>query len=158
MTRYSSGAVSSALIALKSLRPDLPDAPTRSRIEEGERLILDRVCKGGGWNYGNRTVLGSDLPPNAVTTSVSLIALRGMDPALEGRAVEALRRIWATDTPGPFTLAMTIVALRRHDAETDVALVRNALDDALSEPSLPSDAVAWSWIALADGGAEELFP
>ena len=65
-----------ALIALKKLRGDLPGRSTRSRIEEGERLLLDRICGGGGWNYGNSRVYDEELWPYPDTTALALLALQ----------------------------------------------------------------------------------
>lgn len=62
-----------ALIALKRL--GLAHGAARARIREGERLLYDRMCEGGGWNYGNSQVLGVSLPPYPDTTAVALIAL-----------------------------------------------------------------------------------
>jgi hypothetical protein len=65
-----------ALLALKKLRSSLQNAAVRDRVHEGELLIYDRMCTGGGWNYGNKRVLGEDLPPYPDTTAVALIALQ----------------------------------------------------------------------------------
>ncbi len=65
-----------ALLALKKLRSSLQNAAVHDRIHEGELLIYDRMCSGGGWNYGNKRVLGEELPPYPDTTAVALIALQ----------------------------------------------------------------------------------
>src|SRR5688572_18239054 len=31
------------------------------RIRDAERLLVDRACRGGGWNYGNSNMLGKEL-------------------------------------------------------------------------------------------------
>jgi hypothetical protein len=46
------------------------------RITEGERLLLDRACSSGGWNFGNSKVYDSDLPPYVPTTAIALLALQ----------------------------------------------------------------------------------
>jgi hypothetical protein len=51
------------------------EAGVKARLEEAERIFEDRVCKGGGWNFGNSNVLGQDLPPYVPTTALSLLAL-----------------------------------------------------------------------------------
>ncbi|MGH7563286.1 MAG: hypothetical protein ACREK5_02555 [Gemmatimonadota bacterium] len=85
-----------ALLALKTLRADLPAEPTRSRIEEGERLILDRVCEGGGWNYGNSRVYDEELWPYPDTTALALLALQDRPGLPEVRSsLEALDRMLA---------------------------------------------------------------
>lgn len=65
-----------ALMALKKLRPYLQGTQAEDRIHQGELLIYDRMCKGGGWNYGNSTVLGEDLWPYPDITALTLIALQ----------------------------------------------------------------------------------
>ena len=85
-----------ALIALKTLRADLPEAPTGARIEEGERLLLDRVCEGGGWNYGNSRVYDEELWPYPDTTALALLALQDHPHLPEVRSsLDALDRMVA---------------------------------------------------------------
>jgi hypothetical protein len=61
-----------ALLALKKY--PLPQAA--QRITEGERLLLDRACPSGGWNFGNSKVFDSELPPYVPTTALALLALQ----------------------------------------------------------------------------------
>jgi hypothetical protein len=65
-----------ALLALR--RAGRADHP---RVQEGVRLLLDRQIPGGGWNYGNTTVYGSELAPQVAATGVALAALAGLSPA-----------------------------------------------------------------------------
>ncbi|MGH7831383.1 MAG: hypothetical protein ACREP8_14525 [Candidatus Binatia bacterium] len=65
-----------ALIALKKLKPYLGGTRVEERIQQGELLIFDRMCKGGGWNYGNSKVFGEDLWPYPDITALTLIALQ----------------------------------------------------------------------------------
>lgn len=65
-----------ALIALKKLKPFLKGTLVDDRIRQGDLLLYDRMCKGGGWNYGNVRTLGEDLLPYPDTTAVALIALQ----------------------------------------------------------------------------------
>ncbi len=44
-----------AVLALRLLRPGAP------AIDDGVGMLRDRETVGGGWNYGNRVVLGEDL-------------------------------------------------------------------------------------------------
>jgi len=46
------------------------------RVDEAERLLLDRVCAPGGWNYGNANTLGQDLRPYVPTTAIGLMAMQ----------------------------------------------------------------------------------
>jgi hypothetical protein len=65
-----------ALLALQELRSYLPTAQVAERIHQGERLLYDRMCVGGGWNYGNVQVFGEALPPYPEVTALTLIALQ----------------------------------------------------------------------------------
>src|SRR5690606_5097664 len=53
-----------------------PSDAVEARIEEAERMLADRVCREGGWNYGNSNMLGADLEPHVPTSALGLIALR----------------------------------------------------------------------------------
>lgn len=65
-----------ALLALKRLYPGADRAErVAERVREGELLLYDRMCEGGGWNYGNSRVLGVAAPPYPETTALALIAL-----------------------------------------------------------------------------------
>lgn len=46
------------------------------RVMEAERLLLDRICEDGGWNYGNRLVYDAALPPFLTTTALAAMALQ----------------------------------------------------------------------------------
>jgi len=47
------------------------------RVEEGQRLLLDRAFDDGGINYGNRQVLGRRTDPIPGPTALMLLALQG---------------------------------------------------------------------------------
>jgi len=99
-----------------------------ARIEEGERLIANRVCEPGGWNYGNASVVGQDLRPYVPTTAVALLAMQDQPhvPAVE-RSV-----VWLRDSrlkePSATALAMATIALRVHGQPVDDVEVRLAAD------------------------------
>ncbi len=81
------------------------------RVEEAERLLRDRVCADGGWNYGNTYVFGQALDAFAPTTAWALLALQatpGVEPVIE-RALNFLERR-VLKTPSTLNLALTIVA------------------------------------------------
>jgi len=67
----------SALLALRVLSTRVSVAAADERIREGERLLWDRMCVNGGWNYGNRSTLGVALHPFPDTTALALLALQG---------------------------------------------------------------------------------
>ena len=65
------------VLALRKWTHAHRDASIGERVMEGERLLLDRVCRNGGWNYGNSNVLGKELPAYVPTTAIALLALQG---------------------------------------------------------------------------------
>lgn len=80
-----------ALMALKKVRTALADTNVNERIRQGEAVIYDRMCKGGGWNYGNSKVLDYALWPYPDITAVALIALQ--DRATEPANRESVQRL-----------------------------------------------------------------
>jgi hypothetical protein len=65
------------LLALKKARAaGIHDNAMTARIGEAERLMIDRSCRPGGWNFGNAEVLGQDLQPYVPTTALGLLAMQ----------------------------------------------------------------------------------
>jgi hypothetical protein len=64
-----------AVIALKSA-----GQRRHPRVLEGARLLLNRQCLHGGWNYGNVEVYGKELRPMPEHTGLALDALKGLAP------------------------------------------------------------------------------
>ena len=134
-------------LALKRLRPT-----ERRLVDDGERVLGDRECIGGGWNYGNRTVYGQDLAPYVQTTAVALIALQGSGIAgpLVARGLQLLRARWR-DELGGLTTAMTLIALRLivGDGDVDAAAARTALIGDLDATVAFGDNLALAWATVA---------
>ncbi len=65
-----------ALLAVKKLRASLPPALAGERVNQAELMIYDRMCAGGGWNYGSSSALEVNLPAYPETTALALIALQ----------------------------------------------------------------------------------
>lgn len=86
------GPTSLAILALEKERRRKPCAALRGRVASGRRFLLTRMCHGGGWNYGNVTVMGHDLPPYPETTGMALAALRGETSPHIGQAVAVAAR------------------------------------------------------------------
>ncbi|MFT4622377.1 MAG: hypothetical protein ACI8PZ_001033 [Myxococcota bacterium] len=84
------------------------------RYAEGVRLLEDRVCRDGGWNYGNDEVLGSDLPSYPHSSAWAVLALpRGhhLVPAGLKRLTGLLER------PSTRSLALAALASGHHGAD-----------------------------------------
>jgi hypothetical protein len=104
------------LLALKAA-PHRPPAAT-ARIDEAERLLFDRACDPGGWNYGNPNVFGQPLRPYVPTTALGLVALQDRrDHPVVRAAIEWLDANWRTEESG-FALALAAMALHVLDAPT----------------------------------------
>lgn len=114
-----------ALLALKKGRGHLAGADADARIAEAERMLYDRMCQGGGWNYGNSNVLGERIPPYAEVTALTLVALQDRrDSASNRESLGALRRMLG-ETRSGFALAWGIVCFSVYGE--DVSSLRDAL-------------------------------
>jgi hypothetical protein len=143
-----------AVLALQLLRPTAGRA-----IADGLAVLADRECVGGGWNYGNRSVMGVDLPPYAETTAIALIGLQGADPDLYQRGVDTLDRLWRDERRGGLSLSMSLAAfsLVRGPAHPSIPGIEAALDAELERTGLLDDVVALAWAAIASGpGLDQL--
>jgi hypothetical protein len=102
-----------ALVALKKVSKALPEARVEDRIRMGEKMILERRCSDGGWNYGNRKVLGTDLPSYPETTALALLGLSG-NRALDLSAPLSLAQRQWRETHSPLAQAWLAISLRSH--------------------------------------------
>jgi hypothetical protein len=148
----------------KGLRAGLvQEAPARARIEEAERLLIDRCCRDGGWNFGNANVMGQDLFPHMPTTAIALLALQGRrDDPVVARSLSYLESHWS-DEPSPLALGLSLICLRTygratHDIESRLRALENARAeraasgaDRLKQPeNLHALAVAATALSLDD--------
>ena len=99
------------LLALKKWRDQPGVAIDNERIAIAERLLIDRACNDGGWNYGNSNMLGQLLTPYVPTTALALMSLRDRrtDPVVR-RGHEYLLA-HATTEPSGLSLALALLAL-----------------------------------------------
>jgi hypothetical protein len=101
------------LVALKKTSVHLSAGTLEPRISEGERLILSRRCRDGGWNCGNPNVLHYDLPSYPETTGLALLGLQGRNaPELAGPLQAAQR--FRSETKSSLARAWLALALRVH--------------------------------------------
>ncbi len=100
-----------ALVALKKASKAVDDSRLRGRVEMGEKMILERRCSDGGWNYGNRKVLGVDLPSYEETTALALVGLTGRR---ELAAPLAMAQAYLRSTRSPLAKAWLRIALTSH--------------------------------------------
>jgi hypothetical protein len=84
------------------------------RISDAVRLFADRKSTGGGWNSGNRRILGEDIEPYPDTTAWALLALR---PVAGNAAVrESVARLGSLmrSNRSPLARALAALAQRAH--------------------------------------------
>jgi hypothetical protein len=108
-----------AILALKHL-----GYGTHPRVEEAERMLLDRACTDGGWNYGNRVVFGQELSAFAPTTALALMALQ--DNPSASNAVEhglVFLAETARQYPSTLSLSLAILCLNLYQQQTEPLIV-----------------------------------
>jgi hypothetical protein len=112
------------------------------RLRDAERLLVDRSCRGGGWNYGNSNMLGKELVAYVPTTAVALLALR--DRASEPVVIDGLQFLEQHSISERSALALGLAsrALRAHGRDTTA--VRAALRE-----QLPITAAVGNYAAVA---------
>ena len=106
------------VLALRRGLPYIKADLARERIDEGQRLLLDRVCAPGGWNYGNSNVFRRNLQPYVPTTAVALLALHGRREPDVLRSVDMLSERRLAERSG-LALGLTAIALGVYGRPTD---------------------------------------
>jgi hypothetical protein len=136
-----------AVLALRTLGSPGPE------LEDGLALLSDRECLGGGWNYGNRVVLGEELPPFVQPTGLVLLALHGLATPQVHRGLERLAGLWRQERQGLLSLAVAVAALRRHAHPEAVAAARSLRRrvDEVDIGLIDTISLAWTSIALGAG-------
>ena len=113
------------LLALKQWTRTPGAVTDRGRIDIAERLLVDRCCVKGGWNYGNSNMLGQELKPFVPTTALALLSLQDRKSLPEvQRSLEFLEREATSERSGT-ALALALMALRVFDRP--IPAVREAL-------------------------------
>jgi hypothetical protein len=99
------------LLALKQCARAGGTPPDAERIRIAERLLIDRCCKDGGWNYGNANMLGQELRPFVPSTALALLAMqdRRTLPETE-RSIDFLERAAVAEASG-IALSLAFIAL-----------------------------------------------
>jgi hypothetical protein len=124
---------------------------TDPALEDGIAVLRDRACVGGGWNYGNRIVLGEALPPYVQTTALALLALHGLEGPVVEEGIGWLGSAWRSEADGLLSTAVATCAYLRY-GHPEAAPARAVLSRLISEhPAADTVAVAWSAIAIGDG-------
>jgi hypothetical protein len=136
-----------AVLALDGLRKELPADPLARRLDVARRMIADRACADGGWNYGNSRVLGEELWPYPDTTALALLALRTAGaPAAQAKHLDALERMLGENESGLAT-ALGLIALDAYGR--DVRALRARLAERFARTDFLGDTRALAWAAIA---------
>lgn len=106
------------LLALKQWLSVPGAVGDRSRIDVAERMLVDRCCDQGGWNYGNSNMMGQQLKPFVPTTALALLSLQDRQslPAVV-RSLAFLEQVATSERSGT-ALALALMALRAHGRPT----------------------------------------
>jgi hypothetical protein len=86
------GPTSLALLALDRERERSGSPAVHERLREGRTFLLNRMCRGGGWNHGSTNALGYPADPYPETTGMALAALRGHASPRVDLSIAAARR------------------------------------------------------------------
>jgi hypothetical protein len=145
------------LLALKTCAQSWHARIDPARIRDGERMLADRSCRGGGWNYGNSNMLGKELAPYVPTTAVTLLALRDRDRGQDVTDGLAFLERHSTFERSAMALGLASRALRAYGRDTTA--VRAALREQLPITVALGNqaAVAAALYALANGDDSSAF-
>ena len=104
-------------LALERTSVDSPLA--RRRIDDAQRLLVDRVCADGGWNYGNSNIFGQFLRPYVSTTALGVLAMQrhASEPCVV-RSLDWLAQHWVNE-PSAMALGLTLISLRVHSGRPE---------------------------------------
>lgn len=113
------------LLALKRQRDVRATAVATRRVSEAEKMLENRCCELGGWNYGNASALGQDLRPHIPPTALGLLAMQDRrDSAAVQRSAGFLRQAALTEHSG---MALGLAALALHVFGFDTSDVQERL-------------------------------
>ena len=139
------------MIALKKLKQKLPADSFQERIGQAELMIYDRMCAGGGWNYGNAEVYDEQLWPYPDTTALALIATQDQRQRHENQISLRMLHELALKTDSGLAIAWASICFAVYGQDN------TAFKDALAQRFAKSQflgenkALALALLALGDG-------
>lgn len=126
-------------------RTGLAAGPWAERIREAEQMMLDRRSSDGGWNYGNRRVLKTDLPSYPETTAVALLGLQGCPDAGLDSALRLAKR-FHSETRSRLARAWLAISLQNYGIPApspDLDVTDDILITALEAIACPQGGHQW---------------
>ena len=139
------------MIAVKKLKAQLPAERFKERIGQAELMIYDRMCDGGGWNYGNREVYDEKLWPYPDTTALALIATQDRRERKENQVSLRLLNEMALKADSGLALGWASICFSLYGQ--DGAALKNALVQRFAKTQFLGEtkALALAVLALGDG-------
>jgi hypothetical protein len=120
------------------------------RIGLGIRMLLDRICPGGGWNAGNSMAFGVRYAPYKDATSIALLALSSQAHESGVQASLSWLAVRLAGCPSPYSLVWGILALTAYgqrNSEANDALPR-ATDALIAAIGKDTSALDTSTLAI----------
>ena len=130
-----------------------PESRFSERISVGVRMLLDRMCPGGGWNAGNSAAFGVAYTPYIDATAIALLSLRrhGHEPGVPASLSWLATQL--PDCPSPYSLAWGLLAIaaygRKNQTIDTAARATEALITALGNCAATLDMSTIATCALA---------
>ena len=122
----------------------------RARVGAAERMLMNRRCDDGGWNYGNSRVWSTVLPSYPETTGIALLGLQNR-PAAELKPSLAIAEKYWRETQSPLAKAWLSIALRNFGIS-----VSSPAEATASIPSQDVLVAALQCLGEPDGGHDFL--
>ena len=133
------------LLALKKAAQRPPRTDVEARMAEADRMLADRCCVSGGWNYGNSNVLGKELFLDVPTTAVALLALQDRTALTEvARSLDWLTANWQQERSA-LASSLTLLAMQVHRVSSED--VERDVRSHVAESGLPAN-LAWAGLML----------
>ncbi len=117
----------------------------RARTGAAERMLMNRRCDDGGWNYGNSRVWSRVLPSYPETTGIALLGLQNR-PAAELKPSLGIAEKYWRETQSPLAKAWLSIALRNFGIA-----VPNPAEPAAAKPSQDVLLAALQCLSEPDG-------
>jgi hypothetical protein len=108
-----------ALIALKAWHAGDASTEAAERIDAGEQLLADRMCRKGGWNYGSSMIFNTALPPHGAVSALGLLALADKQHSRAARTSLEFLHSHRLDERSASALALSLLALRAYEIPAD---------------------------------------
>jgi len=139
------------LLALKKTAARPPRAGAAERIAEAERMLADRCCLSGGWNYGNSNVLGKELFPYVPTTALALLALQNRRELPEvARSLAWMAENWTREV-SPMASSFALMAMRLYGRPAED--LERALCDRIVKAGPPDNLASTALVLYALTGS-----